>query len=160
MKNPVLCSRFATFQGKSESRTHVVAAIVFAAVGVLALTGCGPAAHELETAKVSGRVTLDGAPLPQGLVYVATTKGRMAKALIQEDGTFELSTYRDGDGVQVGNHPVVITALPADELSPQQKTVRVKVPGRYAKAATSGLTIDVKAGEKNEVEFALTTKPD
>ena len=131
--------------------------LILAAVLGLPVAGCGKAAHELDTAKVSGRVTLDGAPLPQGLVCVATTKGRMAKALIEEDGTFQLSTYRKGDGVQIGSHPVIITALPMDELSPQEKQARVKIPKRYARAGTSGLSIDVKAGEKNEVEFVLTS---
>ncbi|MEM8947162.1 MAG: hypothetical protein AAGD11_18455 [Planctomycetota bacterium] len=106
---------------------------------------------------MSGKVTLDGKPLPQGMVYVIPSKGRSSKALIQEDGTFVLSTYRAGDGVQVGNHAATVTALPADEGDAQSRKLRVPVPRRYARPATSGLRIEVKAGEDNEVEFALTS---
>lgn len=122
------------------------------------LIGCGRPSHELETAPVSGKVTLDGKPLPQGMVYVISTKGRSAKALIQEDGTFVLSTYGKGDGVQVGTHAATVAALPADEGDARSKKLRVPVPRRYARPATSGLKIEVKAGENNEVEWALSSK--
>jgi len=121
-------------------------------------TGCGRPAHELDTAPVSGRVTFDGKALPQGIVYALPSKGRMAKGLIQQDGTFELSTYSDGDGVQVGKHPLIVTALPADELDGPEKKLRVPVPRRYARPGTSGLTIDVQAGKDNEIELALSSE--
>ena len=107
---------------------------------------------------MSGRVTLDGEPLTSGVVYAIPERGRSAKGLIQNDGTFTLSTYRDGDGAKVGTHPVVITAIPRDELDAEGKGLRVPVPQRYARAVTSGLTLEVKAGTKNEVEFALNSQ--
>lgn len=123
----------------------------------LAVFGCGRRSHELKTAVVKGRVTLDGQPLPSGVVYVVPQKGRMAKGMLERDGTFALSTYRQGDGAQVGTHPVIITAIPRDELDAESRALRVPVPERYARPATSGLTIEVKARTKNEIEFDLTS---
>jgi hypothetical protein len=103
---------------------------------------------------VSGIVTLDGQPLPSGYVFVTTQRGRMAKAKVNPDGTFELSTYSDGDGVQVGTHPVIVTEVPPDE--PAGK--RVPIPKRYTRAGTSGLKIEVKPGEDHEIELKLSSK--
>jgi len=89
---------------------------------------------------------------------VLTKKGRMARALIQEDGSFVMSTYGEGDGAQIGEHPVVVMAIPADELDSAEKKLRVPVPRRYARPGTSGLTIDVQAGEDNEIELALSSE--
>jgi len=125
---------------------------------LVALCGCGAPSHELETAPVRGRVTLDGAPLPSGYVFVLPKKGRMAKGTIQNDGAFTLSTYRQGDGAQVGCHSVIVTEVPSDERSVagQGAIVRVPVPRRYAVASTSGLSVDVKSNARNEVELTLT----
>lgn len=131
---------------------------LLAILGVAACNGCGRPAHELETAGVSGKVTLDGKPLPQGIVYVLPSKGRMAKALIESDGSFVLSTYGKGDGAQVGTHPATVTALPMDEGDAQSRKLRVPVPHHYGRAGTSGLTVEVKAGEDNVVEWALTSE--
>ncbi|CAD7694868.1 unnamed protein product [Ostreobium quekettii] len=140
-----------------EKRDWLLGKCVLIAAFVGVAVGCGQSSHELDTAPVSGRITLDGEPLPQGIVYVIPDKGRMAKALVKEDGTFELSTYHDGDGAQVGNHAAVVAALPPDELNASQKQTRVAVPKRYTQASTSGLTVNVEAGKTNEVEWALST---
>ncbi|WP_145291565.1 hypothetical protein [Pirellulimonas nuda] len=103
-------------------------------------------------------MTLDGKPLPQGIVYVIPSKGRMAKGLIQADGSFELSTYGDGDGAQLGTHPVTVAALSADELDASQKKLRVPVPKRYTQARSSGLSVDVQAGGNNSMELELSSK--
>lgn len=140
-----------------EQRYKVHGSVLALVAATAMLAGCGRPAHELDTAPVSGKVTLDGEALPQGIVYVLPSKGRMAKGLIQQDGTFELSTYDEGDGAQVGQHTVIVSALPKDELTANQKQQRVPVPKKYSQARTSGLTIDVKAGESNTVELTLVS---
>ena len=121
--------------------------------------GCGRPSYQLETAPVSGKVTLDGQPLPSGYVVVPTPKGRMASGKIQPDGTFILTTYNEGDGAQVGTHPVILNEIPSDEFSPIPKEERVPIPTRYQSAGTSGLTVEVKPGEDNYLELTLTTEP-
>jgi hypothetical protein len=104
-------------------------------------------------------VTLDGKPLPSGYVVVPTARGRMASGKIQLDGTFVLSTYEEGDGAQVGTHPVVVNEVPPDEFSSVPAVNRVPIPPRYASAGTSGLQVTVIPGEENVLELVLTTNP-
>ena len=127
-----------------------------AAAIVLAAAGCKPS-HELETAPVRGVVMLDGKPLPSGYVFLSPPKGRVAKGLIQEDGSFTLGTYHADDGAQVGLHPVVVTPLPGDERRGVAPERIVPIPANYSAAASSGLTIDVKPGDENVVKLELST---
>jgi hypothetical protein len=119
-------------------------------------TGCGRPAYQLETAPVSGRVTLDGQPVTSGYVFVVPSKGRMAKGSIQPDGTFALTTYETGDGAQVGSHSVIVTPVPRDEgfSGPRERN---PIPAKYARAQTSGLTLDVKPDGNSEVLLELSS---
>ena len=128
--------------------------LILFAMGVI---GCGRPAYQLETASVRGKVTLDGRPLPSGYVVVPTARGRMASGEIQSDGTFVLSTYEQGDGAQVGTHPVVVNEVPPDEFADVPEERRVRIPTRYTSAGTSGLTVDVKSDEDNFLELKLTS---
>jgi hypothetical protein len=129
---------------------------IVAVVAIVFLThGCGKPSHQLDTAPFKGKVTLDGQPFGSGYVVFSTTRGRMSTGSIQPDGAFEMSTYEQGDGAQVGTHPVVITPIPSDEFVLGQKPI--PVPVRYTKASTSGLIAEVKSGEDNYQEFHLTT---
>jgi hypothetical protein len=133
----------------------------FAGIGALgallvAVAGCGKPSHQLDTAPCTGKVTLDGQPLASGYVTFITSRGRMSSGTIQPDGTFVMSTYQEGDGAQIGTHPVVITPIPSDEYTGGVKPV--PVPDRYTKPGTSGFTIEVKPGEDNYIELPLTTK--
>jgi hypothetical protein len=127
------------------------------AVAAALISGCGKPAYQLDTAPVHGKVTLDGQPLPSGYVVVPTARGRMASGRIQPDGTFVMTTYDEGDGVQVGTHPVIVNELPPDEFSPVPAQERVPIPTRYTSAGTSGLTVDVKPDEDHFLELNLTT---
>jgi hypothetical protein len=126
---------------------------------LLATIGCGRPAYQLETAPVRGTVTLDGRPLPSGYVVVPTSRGRMASGKIQPDGTFVLTTYDEGDGAQVGSHPVVVNEVPPDEFSSVPPEQRVSIPSRYGTAGTSGLRVTVKPGEENVLELELSSQP-
>lgn len=125
---------------------------------VIAVAGCGRPAYQLDTAPVHGTVTLDGKPLPSGYVVVPTTHGRMASGKIRPDGTFVLTTYKDGDGAQIGTHPVIVNEVPPDEFSTVPRDQRVRIPKRYTAAGTSGLQIEVKPDEENVLNLQLKTK--
>jgi hypothetical protein len=124
---------------------------------LLATMGCGRPAYQLETAPVRGKVTLDGRPLPSGYVVVPTSRGRMASGKIQPDGTFVLTTYDEGDGAQVGSHPVVVNEVPPDEFSSVPIEQRISIPSRYGSAGTSGLQVTVEPGEENVLDLELSS---
>ncbi|WP_010581661.1 hypothetical protein [Schlesneria paludicola] len=100
------------------------------AVGIAAVSGCGK--NQFQVSKVKGTVTCNGKPLSEGLVvYIpagaaaATSEsksavtGRSASGMIQPDGTYELTTYKTGDGAIVGSHSVQVFApAPVDDDAP------------------------------------------
>ena len=123
----------------------------------LILLGCGRG-HELPTAPVSGKVLVDGQPVPKGQVIFAPEQGRAATGILGPDGTFTLSTYRPNDGAVVGKHTVtVISAEPAADADPEDidSPMRWLVPRRYSDPGTSGLEFEVKAEGRNQANFDL-----
>jgi len=95
--------------------------------GTFVLAGCG-GGKEFKTSPVSGTVKCSGKLITAGLVVFTPipkpgTKsqetGRSASGIIQADGTFVLSTYKDGDGAIVGRHRIQVMApAPEDDDSP------------------------------------------
>lgn len=120
--------------------------------------GCGRG-HQLDTAPVQGRITLDGQPVPKGSVVFSPEKGRGAMGILREDGTYTLSTYGEGDGAVMGKHTVtVISNEPVPGLDPDDidTPIRWLVPRRYTDPSTSGLQFEIEPGKVNEANFALT----
>jgi hypothetical protein len=73
--------------------------------------GCG-GGGEFPTATVSGAVTYDGKPVKGGSITFSPVAdgeqeaGKPASGMVKEDGTYELSTYGEGDGAVIGKHTV------------------------------------------------------
>jgi hypothetical protein len=89
---------------------------------------------------VKGQVTYKGQPLTKGEIKFEPDGGygRRAKGELRSDGTFVLTTDKEGDGVVAGHHQVFITGTgshPAKEVVPKKYTLR----------ASSTLTADVDA---------------
>src|SRR5262245_14723106 len=82
---------------------------------VVALAGCGPSTPQLTPVK--GRVLFRGQPLPYGtIVFVPDstrgTRGNIAVAEIQRDGTFTLKTD-EAFGAVAGHHKVTVSCIHA-----------------------------------------------
>jgi hypothetical protein len=78
-----------------------------ATVLLIACAGCGaPADVNSHLIPVKGKVTYKGKALTNGSVSFEPDAGRQAHAEIQPDGTFELSTFKAGDGAVAGTHRV------------------------------------------------------
>ncbi len=96
-------------------------------VGICSLSACGKSG-EFPVAKVEGIVKCNGRPLTAGLVVFVPEgtseakgdeSGRSASGVIQSDGTYELTTYANGDGAIVGTHSVKVFApAPVDDDAP------------------------------------------
>ena len=123
--------------------------------GVTHFVGCQT--HEKETAVVRGTVSLDGQPVQKGVVMFVPRAGRSARGVIRSDGTFQMSTYGEGDGAIVGeNNVAVLVALGDDATAEDIK--KYSLPNKYASPASSGIVCDVKPGEENEVNLKLESK--
>lgn len=125
------------------------------AAGVL-LAGCG-GADGPELGAVSGRVTLDGRPLPNAVVQFQPigTSGTYSAGRTDADGHYRLHYTRDRNGAIIGTHRVSVSTAAADAEDEQGNSSPVpeRVPAQYN--GESILTHDVKAGN-NTIDLELS----
>jgi len=129
----------------------------------VALVGCG--GSKLATIKVSGTVTLDGAPLADASVnFVPKTEGQGHAAYGKTDaeGRYQLQTLQgDPDaGTTPGEYLVTISkreAVVSDESGRSPPPVKSLIPTRYNKPETSELTATVAKGS-TVFDFPLVSK--
>jgi hypothetical protein len=116
---------------------------------VAALAGCGDGRPT--RVPISGKVTIDGAPLQFGSVLFVPASGRSAGGSLDKEGRYFLSCFEKGDGAMVGEYRVAITG--SEQLG--ETAVRWHAPKKYRDIATSNLTAAVD-GPKDDVDFELT----
>jgi hypothetical protein len=123
------------------------------------LTGCGETPFT-ETVPVRGVVTWEGNRLDGGMVSFQPVEisnerpSRPSVARLKSDGTFEASSYREGDGLVPGQYHVAIRSFHSSKDETKPDTSRI--PERFTKTATSGLSLDVPADSPLiEVQFDL-----
>lgn len=126
----------------------------------LLLAGCGGNPAQLETAPVSGRVTLDGEPVSTGVVIFTPEQGRAGRAELASDGTYTVGTYGRADGAVVGSHRVAVVAQEGAETGFVEDAAPVwLVPPHYANPNTSHLEFEVRPDVHNRADFALSSQP-
>lgn len=129
-----------------------------------AVLGCS--GTDAELAHVEGIVRLDGQPLKSGLVTFTPTSGRSASGWIQEDGSYVLGTYDEGDGALVGMHRITITNATKtvsqrpnfESDQPRKSALKSPIPLKYTNPDASGLRHEVTADGENQVPLELTSK--
>jgi hypothetical protein len=134
-------------------RFHFLGALVVPLLLSCGAIGCTPRGDE--TAPVSGVVEYDGKPLSgfKNAAVVLTPKGgRLATGTISPtDGTFELSTYEDGDGAVVGPATLSVTATIDDpnagKIEGRHQPVKFIIPEKFGDRDTSGLSYEVMSDE-------------
>ncbi|MEM9351713.1 MAG: hypothetical protein AAGA92_01755 [Planctomycetota bacterium] len=137
-------------------------------LGLLTLTGAllaGCDSPPYDLAPAAGRVTVDGQPLTGAKVMFAPATagssykvGKPAFGMLNEEGVFELSTYKPGDGAVVGDHWVTLykmgdsaqTREPGKPKAAKKKSSwgEVSLPQRKS----------ISADEANEFVIELTTE--
>lgn len=122
------------------------------------LAGCGGATDDLPRQEVSGKVVLQGEPLPDGMIQFRpeSNQGTFASAEIK-DGKYAIAR---NDGPVAGGYRVIITSPPpstasAGEGGPGKAPAPPKdrVPKKYN--ASSTLNAEVRAGTPNVFDFDL-----
>jgi hypothetical protein len=131
---------------------------LFAVLGAT-LVGCSN--NDTPLYPVSGKVTYpDGTPLSGGWVSFRPTDGETkvsARGQVRSDGTFELTTYANGDGAVIGrNQVLVMPPMYGDREDP--KTSRPpSFSRRFSNFATSGLEFVVTDdSSKNRFEIVVS----
>lgn len=130
---------------------HRAALIWFALACVFA--GCstgktGPVCHP-----VHGKVTFKGKPLADAVVVLHRIGGdvdgiQKPMAIAKADGSFDLTTYRPGDGAPPGDYALTVE-LRAVQLGGEEpvRSGPNTLPARFSKPGASGLGYTVVEGE-------------
>jgi hypothetical protein len=137
--------------------TYIHALTTLACLACIALTGCGQSS-DLDKVVVTGRVTLDGQPIPNGEIRFipdAGTKGPISGGPIK-DGAYKAEGR---GGVPIGEHLVEIRAYrpqggpqaAATEGGPAEQYLATK----YNEHTTLRATIDPSTETQ---DFELTSK--
>ena len=106
----------------------------------LLLAGCGP--EHPETAGVTGKITYQGKAVTEGKIMFYPESGRAAVGTISEDGSYQLTTFDEGDGALLGKHRVTITANQVTGGPAQPKTFKEELALATQKSSPhSGLPV-------------------
>jgi hypothetical protein len=130
-------------------RISLLRVVVMAVLVLAPCFGCGSAPAALPSlVPVKGKVTYKNQPLTQGIIlFEPDDFGRAASGKLQSDGTFVLTTLKEGDGVVAGHHRVSISGV-------DKKLARDRALKKCASPNTSELTADVSA-DKTEFTFDI-----
>ncbi len=129
-------------------------------VACVAAVGCS---NQPQVAPVRGFVKMDGKPLPGGRIMFAPIAsgedknvGQSAFGQIQQDGSFVLMTYEEGDGALVGSHhPTVMENRQEDDPNSPHPTL----PGpKIGVVSMTHLTLEVVAGEDNVFTIEMDSR--
>ena len=108
------------------------------------LSGCGPS----NQVPGGGTVKYDsGEPVPGGTVVFKTDQHQFTGE-ISSDGTFKLGGIKAGDGLPPGTYKVAVLGLDAND--------QPFVAAKFAEADKSGLSFEVKKGDKNQFEIQVS----
>jgi hypothetical protein len=133
--------------------------MLIGSIAVATATGCGSSTE----ATVTGIVTLDGNPIPKGMIsFVPANEGTQAYAMSDESGNYEVYTGRV-EGLRAGEYKVTVVARKQPTITktadggpaPPGEAI---TPRWYAYPDFSGLSFNIEAGS-NEINLQLTSQP-
>jgi hypothetical protein len=126
------------------------------AVVLLPILACGCGSGG--TSAVTGKVTLDGAPLEGATVQFQPDQGkRPSSGVTDAQGQYSLMYLPNQPGAELGKHTVRITAQRSIEKDGKEITIPEPVPGKYNTQTT--LSAEVKGGN-NTFNFDLVSDKD
>jgi len=132
-----------------------------AAAVAIGVAGCGRA-NPRDRLPISGKVTLDGAPLDQGAIQFTPLAGKdtVGSGAVIKDGKYETPALR---GLPVGKYRVRINSAQADPSAPAPKpdafmsggpTVE-RIPAKYNRKSEE--VVEVTAGGPNVFDYDIRT---
>ena len=110
----------------------------------------------------------DGSPVSFGLLEFRNASMKLnARARIQKDGSYQLTTFEESDGAVAGTHQAIILQhvvaevprpqehLPGQESAPVQHREHRIVDSRFANYETSPLSFEVKEIDENVINIKV-----
>ncbi len=140
--------------------------ICFGICSTVLLVGMAGCSSRPPAYPVQGRVTTkDGTPVKHAVVeFRAKQGGQLARGSVDEEGRFQLTTYRANDGAVAGQHQVVVVQMilgtiggpPIQHLHDHGPLIDPK----YNNYESSGLTALVEAKKENPVALVVERRSD
>ncbi|WP_437200791.1 carboxypeptidase-like regulatory domain-containing protein [Planctomicrobium sp. SH664] len=122
------------------------------AIAVLISSGCRR--DDVELGDVTGRVTLDGKPVPNAYItFTPDGAGRPSTCRSDEEGRYVLRFSTARSGALVGTHQVRVSTA---DITADDKAIAEIIPARYHRQGSIPVTIE--AG-RNEINLELVTLP-
>jgi hypothetical protein len=143
----------------SQKRCWGLCLLGITAILLLVTSGCGGSSGEFQLAPVKGKVIYNGQPVTSGSIHFRPIavqgakkgmQGKPASGQVQSDGTFVLTTFRQGDGAIVGKHEV--SYIPATGGAETYQDQPEKSP--YLGLVPKEKQVEVKPGT-NEITIEL-----
>ena len=139
--------------------------VVAALLAALAVTGCGRSEKRVPVFQVSGAISFEGKAPAGAQIVLHPVSGSESDALVapvgkvKDDGTFQISTYGEGDGAPAGEYKATvqwfkIVADPSGSGGGRGPNV---LPPKYSTAQLSPITVSVKS-EPNQLGPIVITR--
>jgi hypothetical protein len=119
---------------------------------------CGNSEGRTEVYPVWGEVFLNDAPAAGALVHfhpVGDDERAPAFAVVQDDGSFELSTFATNDGAEPGDYVVTLNWRDEEKIDGEMINGPDRFHDRYSSRGKSNLHATVEAGENVVPRFDL-----
>jgi len=133
-------------------KPHILLHAVLLTLICLGCSSSGP-----EIASVSGRITMDGKPLPDATVVFIPENGRSAAGRTDANGVYALNFTEGRHGAIPGPNSISITTARESEQDENGKVLRPAaketIPMEYN--AASKLSFNVEPKKKNVANFDL-----
>ena len=148
-------------QAKPPKMTHRFSFLALLFLLSLLLSGCG---KRLGTVPVSGKVTLDGGPMPTGgVVYFTPVEAfgdhplRPGSGTFNPDGSYVVSSFADVEGLFPG---VYQAHLHCWKVAPTMDGPKAQshLPAKYERGETSDLKLTIEEGA-SPIEFNIDISP-
>ncbi len=139
-----------TFHGSDGGKRFAISTFAYCALAVALISGCAPSGPK--TYPVSGSVTLDGEPIPEGYIsFAAQSSGETPVAGKIEAGEYSVYATAGAKKVSIQASRFIGPENPIMGLRAKEQYI----PERYNLATT--LTATVSPSGENQFDFALTS---
>ena len=139
---------------RSLDRSPFITIFPFGLIALLLCAGCSQKpSWQVEVHPAKGTCWINGEPAHRAKMIWFSKNGPIDKretiphAIVQEDGTFQVTTYEENDGVPEGEYDVILYWLD----NPWEAKAADRLRGRYGKPESPLKTITIVPGE-NELE--------
>lgn len=134
-----------------------IVVVVLGLVATLTGVGCRPD-WQSDTYPATGRITING-EAPAGAVVELHSVGEQPDvrdsrpwAVVQEDGSYSLTTYETGDGAPLGEYAVTVK-WPPDVSKP---SLVDRLGGVYARPESSAWKVSISDGDNELPPITIT----